>query len=262
MKATINSSLLAKPTPSDRPYDVRDDKLTGFPSHLNHCFVKTFGDKSLNELHPALIDQWRTQRLKENISVETVNRNVATLKAALSKAALWDLIETHPLEKLKLLKSDRSGKIRFPSPAEEQRLRDAAIARENEMRTERKNANDWRKQRGYDLYPDLHQVTFVDYIQPMILLSINTGMRRGELFSLCWKNVNFEQAVLTIEGSYAKSGKTRHIPLNTEAVSILKCWQNQSEVTDYVFPSKNGKQFDNVKKSWASILRIASISNL
>ena len=35
MKATINTSLLAKLSPRTKPYDVRDDKLTGFLVRVN-----------------------------------------------------------------------------------------------------------------------------------------------------------------------------------------------------------------------------------
>lgn len=35
MKATINTSLLARLKPKDKPYDVRDDKLTGFLVRVN-----------------------------------------------------------------------------------------------------------------------------------------------------------------------------------------------------------------------------------
>ncbi len=344
MKATINTSLLAKLTPRSNPYDVRDDKLTGFLvrvnisgkllymceyargkrvtigkagvitptqardialsilsdaakgidprkskiktgatlrefiddhytpwirehrksavktlAHIQRCFIKPFGDKTLAEFNPALIDQWRTQRLKNGRSIETVNRDIATFKAALSKAVLWGLIEIHPLAKLKLLKSDRSGKIRFLSREEEQRLRDATISREQKIRADRESANIWRRERGYELYPDLKQAAFADYIRPMILLSLNTGMRQGEIFSLRWENVNFEQAVLTIEGSYAKSGKTRHIPLNTEALQVLKSWRQQADNPELVFPGKEGHRFNNIKKAWAGILKAAEI---
>lgn len=98
-------------------------------------------------------------------------------------------------------------------------------------------------------------------MHPMILLSINTGLRQGELFSLRWDNVNLEQAMLTIEGAYAKSGKTRHIPLNTEALNTLKTWRKQTSGNGIVFSSKDGKPFDNVKKAWAGILAEAKIEN-
>jgi hypothetical protein len=97
---------------------------------------------------------------------------------------LWGLIDKHPLERLKLLKSDKSIKIRFLSAAEEQRLREAALMREIKIKAERDSANKWRKEHGYDLLPPLNHVAFADHVRPMILLSINTGLRRGEVFSM------------------------------------------------------------------------------
>jgi len=347
MKATINTSLIAKLQPGDKPYDVRDDKLTGFLVRVNlsgkllymceyargkrvtigkvgvltpaqardkahsilgdaakgidpsesrkkkhkitltefidkeyapwvkehrkvgiktlnvitRRFYDLFGTKPLTELTPALIDQWRTQRLKNGISVETVNRNIATLKAAISKAVLWGFIESHPLERLKLMKADRSAKVRFLSAEEEQRLREAAIKREEQIKAGRDNANQWRLERGYELFLDLNNYEFADHMRPMILLSINTGLRQGEVFSLKWENVNFERSLLTIEGAYAKSGKTRHIPLNTEAQYVLKSWRQQSNNSDLVFPSINNKSFNTVKTSWKGIRDAAKLKN-
>lgn len=198
---------------------------------------------------------------KNGRSTETVNRDIATFKAAISKAVLWEFLEKHPLEKLKLLKKDRSSKIRFLSADEEQRLREAAIAREVKIKSDRDSANQWRKERGYDLLPDLNNIIFADHMRPMILLSINTGLRRGEVFSLKWENIDLERAMLTIEGAYAKSGKTRHVPLNTEALHTLKSWRLQTHNTILVFPSKNDEPFNNVKKTWAGILNLAKINN-
>src|SRR5207249_4344634 len=89
----------------------------------------------------------------------------------------------------------------------------------------------------------------------------NTGLRRGELFSLQWENVSFDRAVITIEGAYAKSGKTRHVPLNSDAIDILKSWRQQTKSIDLVFPNKNGEKFDTLKKGWAGIMTAAKIKN-
>lgn len=63
--------------------------------------------------------------------------------------------------------------------------------------------------------------------------------------------------MLTIEGTYAKSGKTRHIPLNFEALQVLKTWQKQTNSESLVFANKHAEPFDNVKKSWAGVLNLA-----
>jgi integrase len=229
--------------------------------HINRCFNKPFGDMALIDFTPSFVDQWRTQRLKAHKSTETVNRDIATFKAALSKAVLWGLIERHPLEKLKLLKSDRSGKVRFLSSAEETTLRNAAINRETRIKADRDSHNQWLKERRHELRDDLNQYVFADHLRPMILLSMNTGMRRGETFSLKWENVDFERALLTIEGAYAKSGKTRHIPLNSEALQVLKDWRKQTKSHDLVFHNKDGKRFDNIKKGWTALLDATEIKN-
>jgi integrase len=141
----------------------------------------------------------------------------------------------------------------FLSSDEEQRLRNAALARDLAIKADRDRANQWRKKRGYELYQNMNHFTFADYLHPMLLLSINTGLRRDEIFSLKWENVSIAQTLLTIEGSYSKSGKTRHIPLNSEAVSVLKTWRQQTNSNDLVFHNKDGLRFDNIKKGWATI---------
>jgi len=96
----------------------------------------------------------------------------------------------------------------------------------------------------------------------MILVSLNTGLRQGELFNLKWENINFDRAVLTVTADTAKSGKTRHVPINSATLEILKNWRNQMTGTDLVFASKTtGEIFNNVKKSWASLLKSAGIEN-
>ena len=98
-----------------------------------------------------------------------------------------------------------------------------------------------------------------DYLTPMVLLTLNTGLRRGEIFDLVWSDVDFSTANLTVKGEGAKSGQTRHIPLNPEAKSLLTAWREQTCDDGFVFPGKDGKRLNNVRKSWAGLLKDAEI---
>jgi integrase len=96
----------------------------------------------------------------------------------------------------------------------------------------------------------------------MVLISINTGIRRGELFSLKWSDINLEHRTLTVSGTNAKSGKTRHIPLNGEAFETLKQWRTQSSrENELVFTSPSGGRFDNICSSWEGVLDLAKVTS-
>ncbi len=96
----------------------------------------------------------------------------------------------------------------------------------------------------------------------MVLLTLNTGLRRGELFSLMWSDINFEKALLTVRGDTAKSGKTRHIPLNKIALQVLIDWQSFNDSDKLIFSNaRTGTIFNHIKKSWAAVLERASIKN-
>ena len=86
-------------------------------------------------------------------------------------------------------------------------------------------------------------------------------MRRGEVFNLTWADIDLTNKLVTVEGEGAKSGQTRHIPLNKEALETLKGWRKQhSKEVGFVFPGKKGERLDNVKKSWDGLLKLAKVT--
>jgi len=66
---------------------------------------------------------------------------------------------------------------------------------------------------------------------------------------------------LTVVSSNAKSGNSRHIPLNNEAKTALLNWQVDTDNIGLVFKGKDGNQITDIKKSWSSLLNEAQITN-
>jgi integrase len=60
---------------------------------------------------------------------------------------------------------------------------------------------------------------------PFVLLAVNTGLRRGEILQLCWRDVDLQRRILTVRGEGAKTEQTRHVPLNRETVKLLNPWK-------------------------------------
>ncbi len=228
---------------------------------LDACFPDLMG-KRLDEITPWLVEKWRKGRLEDGKRPGTVNRDITALKSCLSRAVDWGLIDLHPLARVKPAKVDSAAIVRYLSTDEEQRLRSALTTRDDRIKQEREHGNQWREQRHVALLPTLINQAYGDHITPMVLLSINTGMRRGEVFNLRWSDVNLNGQSLAIRGESAKSGKTRHVPLNVEAVAVLERWKTQQQDTNgLVFPGKDGQPFTTVKKAWAGLVELAGIQN-
>ena len=144
-------------------------------------------DKPLDQITNWEIEKWRNAKHKAGRTATTTNRKIASLKACLSKAVEWDVIDAHPLHGLKLSRVDRSAPIRLITDDEEERLRSALRRRDKEKRNGRISANQWRRDRNR---PTLREFgTFVDHLEPIVLLALNTGMRRGEILNLRWAAV-------------------------------------------------------------------------
>ena len=208
------------------------------------------------------LERWRAAEVERGLSHQTINRDIASIKACLNRAVEWELIDRNPLARVKKARVDDMLKVRYLWEAEEIRLRQALDAREERRRAERDSANRWREERGYVLLPSLRTVAFTDHLKPIVLLSLNSGCRRDELFDLTWSNVDLDGRILTVTGATAKSKRTRHIPLNRQATSTLRNWRAQSVSTEgLVFCNEARERFDRVNTSWRALLKDAEITS-
>ncbi len=230
-------------------------------ARIESCFDK-FRSMKLSDITVRQIEGWKTKRLTQGTHPVTVNRDIAALRSSFRKAVEWGILDNNPLHGIKPIKAESNKLVRFLSAIEESNLRLALNTREERIRSERERTNKWRRERDYPELPDLRGRSFADHLKPMVLVSINTGLRQGELFTLGWNDVDFSTANIRVQGSHSKSGKTRHIPLNAEASKSLANWRDQqSDTSGLVFPSVEGQPFDNVTKAWKSALTLANIKD-
>jgi integrase len=215
----------------------------------------------LVEFDIVLIERWRAEQVRRGVQPVTVNRNLQRLHALVAKAVEWKTIDRHPFAGTKPLKHDRSGRVRYLDEEEEPQLRDALLERDEELRKDRERYNAWRVARHKPSLP-LRNHEYVDHLRPLVLLALNTGLRRSELFNLTWKDVNLKTKWLTVAGKTSKNKQTRRIPLNLEAAAILQGWERQSKATfaqSYVFPGKRGKRLTTITTAWRSLRKLAQL---
>ena len=218
-----------------------------------------FYKKPMAEINAWSIEKFKSERLKAGIKPATVNRDLDRLSAALSKAVEWGLLGANPVAGVKRLRGGNSTRIRFLDKAENRRLRNALTARDTKAAKDRASGNAWRAARHRALLGPIH--VYADHLTPLVLLALNTGIRRGELFGLTWGDVNLSGKQITVRAETAKSGKIRHVPLNAEAMAVLKAWKKRGAGDGLVFPGIGGAKLTNINKAWAGLVEDAQLDN-
>jgi integrase len=217
-------------------------------------------NKRMTDIRDTDVDRLRTKRLNNGTAPATVNRDVAALSGVFTHWTENTKGAAHPLTKFDALDVADDETIRYLSPAEAAQLRQALAERDEKSIADRMSANRWRAERGYELLPEI--TGYSDHLTPMTLLTLNTGLRRGEMFSLAWEHVDLHRKTLSVLARHSKGNTTRHIPLNAEALAVLNAIKPKP-ATGLVFKSPvTGARFDNIKKAWAEVTKAANLSGL
>ena len=69
------------------------------------------------------------------------------------------------------------------------------------------------------------------YLKPIILIAINTAMRRGEILSLKWSDIDLKRSLINIDNT--KTGYARSIKINNDVRIVL---ENLEMIDERVFP--------------------------
>jgi integrase len=96
-----------------------------------------------------------------------------------------------------------------------------------------------------------------EYVLSAIQMLILTACRTGEILSLKWEYIDFENCCMNLPDT--KTGE-RKIHLNPSALIILKSLEKKS---DYVFVSRvQNKKITTIRLTWKKICKIAGLSDV
>lgn len=194
--------------------------------------------------------QHRLDRLADELTPQTLNRDRTALLAMLNQAATWKIIATNPLDDPAFKPLDT---------ADDKRVRWLGQRDEHENIKDRHGNKVGERAR---FMAALAADETPAYLRQLAILALNTGLRRGELFQLRWENVSTQRAELTVKASTAKTNKSRHITLNATAVAVLEELARVRHISGFVFVNADtGKPFTTLKKSWAALMERAQLED-
>ena len=224
-------------------------------------------DTRLDKISIIQIEQWRTRRKKnDGLKSASLNRVVGALQTSLNWAVKRGMLEVNPLSKLeRLSERDSVNKVRYLTDDERDRLMKALDEREKEIRRGRESHNKWFKERGLQPLPSLANKEFADHLKPVVILSLNTGIRRNSMLSLEWRDVDFVHKTITVRALTSKSDKQYFVPMNDLVFDTLTKWKAQSAKIsphNLVFPSpQTNQKMHDCNSAWESVLKKAEIGN-
>jgi integrase len=94
---------------------------------------------------------------------------------------------------------------------------------------------------------DIHgEPSDVQWLADIIQVAVCTGLRRGELVSLRWRDVDLEQRFVTVrnqEDFTTKSGNERRVPLRSDALDVIRRRHREREddLDGPVFTDRDGQ---------------------
>ena len=184
-------------TPQMRSADTQAIRVRKLMKH-------PIAEVNMAQLSPKHIADYRDERLKLN-KPNTVIRELAVLSSIINHARReWGLNIANPVTMIKK-PSSTQGRDRI--------LNNEELGR---------------------LFIELEKIS--PWYKPLVEFALETAMRRGELMSLLWANINFEKSVAFLP--LTKNGDSRYVPLSRKAISVIKALPRG--IDGRVFPLNKG----------------------
>ncbi|HEX7318877.1 MAG TPA: site-specific integrase [bacterium] len=184
--------------------------------------LRTFGGKPVAAITAYEFEQYKNLR-RQDVSPASVNREISCVKHMFNKAVQWGYLNNNPLRLVMKFK-EPPGRVRYLNEEEINRL----IAACN------------------------------GHVRSMVIMALNTGMRRGEILNLKWGDVDLRNRVIVCRRT--KNNETRMIPVNDVLYAEIRAMGPQM-AEQYVFCNEDGKPFTTIQTGFEAAMRRAGIKD-
>jgi integrase len=203
-----------------KPSTLRD-----YRSRMNAHLLPAFGNRRLEEITTRDVERWRASLVAAAdggaLSNKSKNNLVVLLHGVFRRAMTVYDLPLNPVARVERQRVRASGDIEVFSPEEVRALVGAAAAEQDAA---------------------------------IFMAAAFTGLRRGELIALRWRDVDFRGSALRVRANFAggelttpKSGKVRSVPLAPDVAATLLRLRERALFTsedDLVFPGTGGGHLD------------------
>jgi integrase len=204
-----------------------------------------FGDVSVRDINQSLTRKYRQERYEARKSLKpaTVNRDLSVLRRVLNWGVEEGIISANPLGKLRL---ERERRTKRPV---------MSVREEN-----------------------LLMAHAPPHLQRIIRCALDTGLRRGEIVTQRWEDVDFDNRMLHVSHSKTPEGESRVVPLTARLHDMLLSFRKDRGIVFTYSPSAGSPAnppdatpvevvekasaphpIKIVKTAWASSLRRAGL---
>jgi integrase len=181
------------------------------------------GGKDLDQISRGLVDRITEARLAEGVSNATVNRSLEVLRAILRRCVNeWEWLDRTP--RVRMLK-EPTRRVLFLTREQARRL--------------------------------LAQLP--PHLADMAAFSLATGLRKSNVTCLQWTQVDLVQRLAWIHPDQAKARKAIPVPLNAEAVVIIRRQSGKHPTHVFSYQGSRVRQLNT--KAWYAALRRAHIED-
>ena len=192
---------------------------------INYNFKELF-DKKISKINNEdFMRKYLDARKESNgWTNETYNRNLARMKGLFTRAVENKYLDTNNLKGIKKLKIT-TQKIRYLSEQETVRFF-TALEEQSEL------------------------------ARNIVLVAYYTGLRKNEILSLCWDDIDFDTNQIILKAQNTKANKMRSVPINKKIKHIF-----ESPQTGLIFRNSKGERVTQIEKQWRKLKQKAEIEN-